>query len=172
MSGETCAWAMGQHVGHPVAKFVLIMLGEFCDQEGGFDLPMASLEKTTELPCDIIEKIVSQLVRDGHILQGSHGHSHYSDGDYHLAMPLPALPEKARSAGFVRKTIPRKLREYILHRDERECQYCGAGPHDLVCDHVIPVSRGGTNDPINLVAACKPCNASKAAKLPSEWRPN
>ena len=169
MSGETITWAMGQRVGHPVAKFVLIMLGEFCDQDGGFNLPMTNLEKTTELPGDIIEKIVSQLVKEGHILQGRDAHSYYSDRNYRLAMPLPVLPEKSRPSGFVRKAIPRELREYILHRDDRECKYCGAGPHDLVCDHVIPVSRGGTNDPLNLVAACKPCNARKGAKTIAEW---
>jgi 5-methylcytosine-specific restriction endonuclease McrA len=28
-------------------------------------------------------------------------------------------------------------------------------------DHIIPVSRGGTNEPENIEIACHPCNASK-----------
>lgn len=33
-------------------------------------------------------------------------------------------------------------------------------------DHVIPRSAGGSNDPSNLVAACRDCNASKGADDP------
>lgn len=36
-------------------------------------------------------------------------------------------------------------------------------------DHVIPLSRGGTNDPSNLVISCPKCNLSKNNKLPHEW---
>jgi 5-methylcytosine-specific restriction endonuclease McrA len=49
-----------------------------------------------------------------------------------------------------------------------ECVYCG-GPFEHV-DHVIPASRGGTDDPDNLVPACTPCNTSKGNKLLAEWR--
>jgi 5-methylcytosine-specific restriction endonuclease McrA len=36
------------------------------------------------------------------------------------------------------------------------------------CDHVIPVARGGSDDPDNLVAACKRCNFSRQDRLPQE----
>jgi len=36
------------------------------------------------------------------------------------------------------------------------------------CDHVIPVARGGSDDPDNLVAACKRCNFSRQDRLPEE----
>lgn len=51
-------------------------------------------------------------------------------------------------------------------RDGFRCVYCGATKEDspLEIDHVIPVSRGGTSDIGNLVAACKPCNRGKRAK--------
>lgn len=59
------------------------------------------------------------------------------------------------------------LRNSILDRDAHECRYCG----DLArcADHVIPLSRGGTNDEDNLVACCLPCNSSKSDRLLSEW---
>lgn len=50
------------------------------------------------------------------------------------------------------------------------CAYCDTplnGVYDI--DHVIPVSRGGTNWPDNLVCTCRFCNRSKADKLLSEW---
>lgn len=38
----------------------------------------------------------------------------------------------------------------------------------LAADHVIPISRGGTNWASNLRPICKTCNSSKGAKLPCE----
>lgn len=49
-----------------------------------------------------------------------------------------------------------------------QCHYCGE-PAETI-DHVIPKSRGGTDEPGNLVPACRRCNASKGTKLLSEWR--
>lgn len=36
-------------------------------------------------------------------------------------------------------------------------------------DHVIPLSRGGSNGPENLVIACRECNERKHTKMPHEW---
>lgn len=36
-------------------------------------------------------------------------------------------------------------------------------------DHLIPLSRGGTNWPNNMVVSCAQCNLSKNNKLPEEW---
>jgi 5-methylcytosine-specific restriction endonuclease McrA len=47
------------------------------------------------------------------------------------------------------------------------CVYCGDPA--TTWDHVIPRRRGGTDDPGNLVPACKPCNSSKCDLLLSEW---
>lgn len=46
-----------------------------------------------------------------------------------------------------------------------ECYYCGtylAGGGDV--DHMLPLSKGGTNWPANLTLACKTCNLDKHAK--------
>lgn len=50
------------------------------------------------------------------------------------------------------------------------CYYCGegvSGGHHV--DHVIPLARGGGNDPSNLVVACPQCNLRKHTKLPHEF---
>ena len=60
----------------------------------------------------------------------------------------------------------KKLRLRILQRDGYECHWCGA--EATTCDHVIPVTRGGSDDPDNLVAACKRCNFSRQDRLPEE----
>lgn len=63
----------------------------------------------------------------------------------------------------------RTIRSRIFERDNYTCQYCGEYGKRLECDHVVPVSRGGSNEDRNLVTACFSCNRSKRAKLLSEW---
>ena len=61
------------------------------------------------------------------------------------------------------------LRAHVFKRDDYKCAYCGARGLRLECDHVIPASRGGSDDLDNLTTACRPCNRSKRDKLLSEW---
>lgn len=49
-----------------------------------------------------------------------------------------------------------------------QCVYC-SGPFECV-DHRIPLSRGGTNWPSNLVPACLRCNSSKRNRTPQEFK--
>lgn len=50
------------------------------------------------------------------------------------------------------------------------CHYCGyANPEVLEVDHVIPVSRGGSDKKKNLVPACWRCNHEKRDLTPDEW---
>lgn len=64
------------------------------------------------------------------------------------------------------------IRASIFERDDYTCTYCGSRGQKLECDHVIPVSAGGSNGDENLVTACKPCNQSKRSKSVTieEWR--
>lgn len=72
--------------------------------------------------------------------------------------------------GDTPKPISRRLRFEIIRRDGNRCTYCGNGPPDvtLTVDHVIPRALGGTNEPSNLVTACKDCNAGKSSTSPDE----
>lgn len=65
-----------------------------------------------------------------------------------------------------RKPLGQKVRFEVFKRDNFTCQYCGAKAPDVLleCDHINPVSKGGTNDIINLVTACKGCNGGKGAR--------
>lgn len=64
--------------------------------------------------------------------------------------------------------VSKRLRYEILRRDDNTCRYCGGKAPDVVLtvDHVIPVALGGSDDPTNLVAACKDCNAGKTSSSP------
>ena len=41
----------------------------------------------------------------------------------------------------------------------------GVPPRELTRDHVLPISRGGSDKWENVVAACSPCNLRKGSKL-------
>jgi 5-methylcytosine-specific restriction endonuclease McrA len=49
------------------------------------------------------------------------------------------------------------------------CIYCGCS-ENIHADHRIPLSRGGTNWPANLVPACKSCNCKKGTKTETEYK--
>jgi hypothetical protein len=52
----------------------------------------------------------------------------------------------------------KKRRAIILKMHDNLCVYCG-DEADTV-DHVIPINKGGTDHPENLVAACLKCNSA------------
>jgi 5-methylcytosine-specific restriction endonuclease McrA len=60
----------------------------------------------------------------------------------------------------------------LLKSQGRFCRYCKTPLTKFHVDHFIPLSRGGTNWPHNLVLACASCNCSKADKMPWDWRPD
>ena len=61
------------------------------------------------------------------------------------------------------KRTVRFSRRSVMARDEFKCQYCGKKlpASALSVDHVLPRSRGGKTDWLNVVAACGPCNTRK-----------
>lgn len=78
-----------------------------------------------------------------------------------------------------RQVIPRPIRTKVYERDGHACVYCGRGEGEhapteaasdgeLSVDHVIPVTRGGSNEISNLVTACVPCNNFKNNRTPEE----
>jgi hypothetical protein len=66
-----------------------------------------------------------------------------------------------------RAALTARLREEIIWSGP--CAYCG-DEAQLQVDHVIPWSRGGTDDRDNLRPACKRCNMEKLDFTPEEWR--
>jgi len=62
-----------------------------------------------------------------------------------------------------------KIRAIIFKRDDFTCQYCGQRGGDLECDHVHPLSKGGSNEASNLVTSCRKCNRQKQNKTLEEW---
>jgi 5-methylcytosine-specific restriction endonuclease McrA len=59
------------------------------------------------------------------------------------------------------------MRARILARDRYVCHWCHGPAREV--DHLVPRALGGSDyDPANLVAACRACNAKRAARLRKE----
>lgn len=95
---------------------------------------------------------------------------HYSDcqefSTHHFN--LQNKPKQRVAQNKKRKTISKTIRFAILQRDKFTCKYCGNKATEnikLHVDHVIPVSKGGTDDLNNLVTSCSECNIGKSDKI-------
>ncbi len=57
----------------------------------------------------------------------------------------------------------RRLKRYLYNRDHRRCFYCEKPLtfRQMTIDHVVSLSRGGTDDVFNLVVCCRDCNDAK-----------
>ena len=82
---------------------------------------------------------------------------------------LPADPVVNPRSISGRRNLSSETRNRVLDRDGRKCRYCGnVARNHLQVDHIFPVSRGGTDDEINLVAACSVCNRRKRGNTVAE----
>jgi 5-methylcytosine-specific restriction endonuclease McrA len=103
---------------------------------------------------------------------------------YSKANPIPNR-QNARNRRMLKKQIavkgsytPTQIQEQ-LKRQKYKCYYgfCGYAkfmkqPNGMSLfhiEHVVPLSRGGSNDISNIVLACPTCNLKKHDKLPHEF---
>lgn len=56
-----------------------------------------------------------------------------------------------------------------LARQKYKCYYCSAKLTEYHIEHIVPLSRGGSNSIDNIVLACPTCNISKNDRMPHEW---
>ena len=87
-------------------------------------------------------------------------------------------PEKSRAIDRNRRARKKNAEgshtagdiESIRERQHDQCNVCGLllwGRGHV--DHIVPLSRGGSNWPSNLQLLCAPCNISKHARDPFDW---
>ncbi len=65
-----------------------------------------------------------------------------------------------QSPKFARPAIPKHVRLCVYERDRGKCVECDRSS-DLEFDHIIPVSKGGSNTLSNVQLLCKHCNHKK-----------
>jgi 5-methylcytosine-specific restriction endonuclease McrA len=91
-----------------------------------------------------------------------------------LALPRPIVIRLTRFIHVPRRFRRQVTNTFLFARDHYTCQYCARASNQLrpreslTRDHVVPLSRGGTNAWTNVVTACSVCNTRKAHHLPDE----
>ena len=91
---------------------------------------------------------------------------HATDQALHSERSTFQVPSVIRLTYFVKVPFRARAalnRRAVFARDGHRCQYCGAHAENI--DHVVPRSRGGQHVWENVVAACRPCNTKKEARL-------
>ena len=73
------------------------------------------------------------------------------------------LPAKRRGARR-RESIPERVRHEVWRRDQGRCVECGSQER-LEFDHIIPLSKGGSNTARNIELRCESHNRTKGATI-------
>lgn len=110
---------------------------------------------------ELIEENLIEHFTEPHIIAEIGNHKLYGELDCYkiLNYEIPSRIERLNATQWA------QLRQSIFIRDDFTCIYCHTRGGSLECDHIIPISNGGTNEPGNLVTACKKCNRDKRDKI-------
>jgi 5-methylcytosine-specific restriction endonuclease McrA len=90
------------------------------------------------------------------------------------SFPRPAVIRLTRFVHVPRRFRRQVTNTFLFARDDYQCQYCARRSTELkpreslTRDHLIPISRGGSNEWTNVVTACSSCNTKKANRMPNE----
>ena len=106
-------------------------------------------------PLDVLRRL--RHVRDFAHVQGNKKIT-LEVADKALKMLLPA--DETREANGSRAAIPSDVRREVWRRDEGKCVKCGSR-ENLEYDHIIPVSKGGSNTARNIELLCEKHNREK-----------
>lgn len=113
-----------------------------------------------------------QHVIDVHAAVWRDGHYDYELLLYLITLPnikdINADARELRRILGIRTGMDFGHRWDVLRRDGGTCVACGSTEH-LTVDHILPVSRGGTNEPDNLQCLCRHCNSTKGKRTNDEW---
>jgi len=63
-----------------------------------------------------------------------------------------------------RQPIPGLVKMYVWKRDGGKCIKCG-NSENLEFDHIIPISKGGSNTERNIQLLCESCNRTKSSNI-------
>lgn len=164
----------------PVCRLLFTGLWCMADREGRLE-DRPKLIKIEVLPYDNcnVDSLLQKLHDAGFILRyETHGKACIQVIEF-LRHQIPfrdepqsELPSPEGDVEHYQKPPNGTMRMRIYQRDGYLCSYCGLDMTDKVrarcLDHVVPYSKGGSNEDSNLVTSCKKCNAKKGARTPDE----
>lgn len=113
--------------------------------------------------CSVERAFILVFLNKSEMVRSANGYKLHSVSHTY---PMPSVIRLNRYVNAPYKGV-NLTRQNIFKRDGYECQYCGTR-RDLTIDHVIPRAKGGTDSWMNLVTACKKCNAKKGDNTPDK----
>jgi len=93
-------------------------------------------------------------------------------GTYYQPKPQTETQNIRAKRNGVPGTLIEKDWNDVLEKHNFACVICGTNQDKLAIDHIIPVSRGGTNTPDNIQPLCKSCNSRKGNRIATASREN
>jgi MFS superfamily sulfate permease-like transporter len=73
-------------------------------------------------------------------------------------------PNNVTEPNRTREAISYEVQQFVWRRDNGRCVKCGS-QEKLEYDHIIPISKGGSNTARNIQLLCERCNRSKGANI-------
>ena len=151
-------------------KLVLLALCDSANDQGECYPSIPVLMEKSSLGERTVQDAIAALEASGHLRREFRGLKPTT----YVCTPGVSVPSQAahkpsrRGGSRVRGYL--RFREAVLLRDGQRCMYCGCTDQVMTLDHILPRSKGGSDHLSNLVPACRPCNSSKGARTPEEWR--
>jgi HNH endonuclease len=75
-------------------------------------------------------------------------------------MKIEQKKRNLENISFSRKPIPDDVQIFVWNRDGGKCAKCG-GQENLEFDHIVPLSKNGSNTARNIQLLCEYCNRKK-----------
>lgn len=93
-------------------------------------------------------------------------------------MTAKEFPDLLKKDGVIkRRSLPSWAKKGVFFRDQGCCISCGINltgtfmTHEAVhYDHIVPLAKGGTNDPINFQILCSECNLKKSTNISTSYK--
>lgn len=160
--------------GASVKGVALTLMSYAHEAESGLFYPHVELlARDAEVSYAAAKAVMSRLRSVGLIVKVSSGGGRSGKAaSYYLAVPddlgqRVRVRTEADMLRLIAELTPRdgyrKHQAVVFARDGQRCLACGA-TGDLTLDHVVPQSRGGSDEPDNLQTLCLSCNCRKGAK--------
>lgn len=164
MSAEAMAWAFGVEEISPAAKLLLVICADnYSGQWGPTNMALALAEQRFGGTDDDFDAAIAELKDNGYVVV----RAEWVYLQFRSAVQEISVLTESPAWTAVSKAV----RQRIYERDGFACIYC-TSTTQLSIDHVLPRSRGGTNNEDNLATACRRCNSSKGSRTLKEWRRN
>lgn len=166
---ETLTGIIWEHYPHGGSKLVILLAlarDAFDDTGSMSEIHMTDLANICRMDLRNLQRGMRELLDEGVIEpnsgnRGGHGqpNSYIFNVDLIRSMSRQNKAQKLQS-----KYLKPQIRAAVFQRDGHQCRHCSA-KSPLTIDHIIPQSKGGSDEICNLQTLCRSCNSKKGVRV-------